>query len=84
MDHLSPNALEMSRAYRVMVFRAVGRGRDPRLHLVRDDLAASLCGLPREELAPASHQLEIVCPECIEWLRKGNSSSQLKKVSRPA
>jgi hypothetical protein len=77
-------AVAMSRTYRVMVFRAVGRGRDPRLHLVRDDLAGSLCGLPRDELGPASHHLEIVCSECIEWLMKRGSSSQLKKVSRPA
>jgi len=58
----------MNRAYRVLVFRAVGRGRDSRLHLVRDDLVASLCGLPRDDLAPASQQLQIVCPECIDWL----------------
>jgi hypothetical protein len=75
--------LPVASTYRVMVFREIGRGRDPRLHILRDDLASSMCGLPREMLGPASRHLEIVCPDCIQWLRTGRPSSELKKAPRP-
>jgi hypothetical protein len=75
--------LPVASTYRVMVSREVGRGRDPRLHLLRDDLASSMCGLPREMLGPASRHLEIVCSDCIQWLRKGRPSSELKRAARP-
>ena len=77
------SGLRMSSTYRVMIVREIGRGRDPRLHIVRDDLVASLCGLPRATLGPPIRHLEIVCPDCVQWLRGGRSSAELKKVSRP-
>ena len=68
------------RDYRVLTLRVMGADR---VHLVREDAEASLCGIPRSHLGPGTGG-EIVCDECLEWLpRRKDLSSSFQKVKRP-
>ena len=65
--------------YRVFSLRLTPSEADSVVHLVRDDAEASLCGIPRSVLGPASFD-EYVCSKCIEWLarRRAVSGEQLR------
>lgn len=51
---------------------------DSVLHLLRAGAEASLCGIPRLALGPAPEDVDIVCAECIEWLRTGKISGPVR------
>jgi hypothetical protein len=66
----------------------VGAADDPaepaRLHLVRDDAEASLCGVARSSLGSLQVSSEIVCPDCIAWLPKRLALSDRFPRAQPA
>jgi len=71
------------RDYRALVETNAGKARAQRLHLVRDDAEASLCGIPRATLGHGA--AELVCPDCIEWLGRRRAVSGIyPAVSREA
>jgi hypothetical protein len=81
IDNLS--LVMATRDYRVLVVRTGGERLADRVHLVREDAEAALCGIPRSSLGPGAGG-EVVCGDCIDWLAKRQTfSGKLKKVSRP-
>ena len=66
--------------YRVLVVRTGRESLADRLHLVREDAEATLCGIPRSALGPGQGG-ELVCPDCIDWLaRRKTVSGPMKRV----
>src|SRR5205814_283048 len=55
----------MSRAYRALIRRTGVPSGGSELHLVRDDAEASLCGIPRAQLADGGMFDTEVCADCI-------------------
>ena len=71
------------RDYRALVETNAGKARAQRLHLVREDGEASLCGIPRATLGHGA--ADLVCADCIEWLAKRKAVSGIfKAVPRDA
>lgn len=66
--------------YRALVETNAGKARVQRLHLVREDAEASLCGIPVATLGHGS--ADLVCPDCIEWLAKRRAVSGIFKAVR--
>ena len=65
-----------NRSYRALIRKGAGPSGGTLLHLIRENAAASLCGLPREQLTGGGVFDELACPECIEWLPKRLGSSE--------
>jgi len=55
--------------YHALMLRAGHHGQGDVLHLVRAGAEASLCGLPKGSLGPAAEDVDVVCGECIDWLK---------------
>jgi hypothetical protein len=64
--------------YRALVETNAGKARAQRLHLVREDAEASLCGIPRATLGHGASDL--LCAACIEWLAKSKAMSGIFKA----
>jgi hypothetical protein len=69
--------------YRALVETNAGTARAQRLHLVREDAEASLCGIPSSTLGQGA--AELVCSDCIDWLARRRAVSGIfKTVPRDA
>ena len=72
------------RTYRALVKRSAGPSGGTLLHLIPEDSEASLCGIPRAQLASGGVFDELVCPDCIEWLPKRmDFSAAHPRVDKP-
>ncbi len=54
--------------YRTLIKRSGGQSEGPFLHLIHEDVEASLCGIPSASLTGGGMFDEQVCPHCIERL----------------
>jgi len=64
--------------YQALMLRAGHDGQGDVLHLVRAGAEASLCGIPRRSLGPAAEDVDVVCAECIDWLKSPKISGPVK------
>ena len=80
--HRAPFAIQAVLGLKYSVLVACSGLGDKVFHLVRDGSVASICGLPRDALGPASEDTELVCETCIEWLpNRMDASVRLRKSS---
>jgi len=68
LDEMGAAERAASETYRAMRDSAASPNGGGALHLVSDHGEASLCGIPRSQLAVDGHGGVLICTSCVTWL----------------
>jgi hypothetical protein len=73
----------VARTYRALIKRGSTGEHGAFLHLIGEDAEASLCGIPRSSLTSGDVFDELVCSDCVDWLRRRNTGTFLRLAKEP-